>query len=147
MRASSLTNVVLVALGIAFAFSPAAAQAKAKGATQSICKDGTTSTATGRGACSSHGGVDTLATAAAQKSAKADKARAAAAKSSGDSTKAAAADSKAKRAESKAIKAEDKAEHDSTGATAVCKDGTFSHAKSMQGACSRHGGVQRALKA
>ena len=27
------------------------------------------------------------------------------------------------------------------GAIAQCKDGTFSHAKSHQGACSRHGGV------
>ncbi|HEV8447836.1 MAG TPA: DUF3761 domain-containing protein [Gemmatimonadaceae bacterium] len=147
MRASPLANAVVIAFGIALASSPALAQAKAKATTQSICKDGTTSTATGRGTCSSHGGVDTLATAAAQKSAKADKARAAAAKTHGDSTKAAAADSKAKRAESKAVKAENKAEHDSTGATALCKDGTFSHAKSMQGACARHGGVQRALKA
>ena len=147
MRIAPLTNAILIAFGIAFVSSPAVAQTKAKSATQNICKDGTTSTATGRGACSSHGGVDTLATAAAQKSAKATKARAAAAKTSGDSTKAAAADSKAKRAESKAIKAEDKAEHDSTGATALCKDGTYSHAKSTQGACSRHGGLQRVLKA
>jgi len=30
-----------------------------------------------------------------------------------------------------------------TGATALCKDGSYSHAKSHQGACSRHGGVAK----
>ena len=30
-----------------------------------------------------------------------------------------------------------------TGATATCKDGTYSHAKTHQGACSRHGGVAK----
>src|SRR5512146_66559 len=34
-----------------------------------VCKDGSTSTATGKGACSGHGGVDTKATAAAKKAA------------------------------------------------------------------------------
>jgi hypothetical protein len=29
------------------------------------------------------------------------------------------------------------------GATAQCKDGTYSHAKTHQGACSRHGGVAK----
>ena len=31
------------------------------------------------------------------------------------------------------------------GATAQCKDGSYSHAKSHQGACSRHGGVAKWL--
>ena len=146
MRASPFLSAVAVAIGLAVASSPAFAQAAAKTSAQSICKDGTTSTAKGRGACSSHGGVDTLATAAAKKSAKAAKARAASTKVSGDSVKAAAADSKAKRAEAKATKAEDKAAHDSTGATAQCKDGTYSHAKSTQGACAKHGGVAKTLK-
>lgn len=30
-----------------------------------------------------------------------------------------------------------------SGAIAQCKDGTYSHAKSRQGACSRHGGVAK----
>lgn len=32
-----------------------------------------------------------------------------------------------------------------SGATAQCKDGTFSHAKTHQGACSHHGGVAKWL--
>ena len=147
MRASPILSALPIAIALVLLASPAAAQATAKATTQSVCKDGTTSASKGKGACSSHGGVDSLATAAAQKSAKATKARAEATKVSGDSSKAAAADSKAKRAESKATKAENKAEHDSTGATAECKDGTYSHAKSAQGRCSSHGGVMKTMKA
>jgi hypothetical protein len=150
VRTSTFLSAVAVAIGLAAFSSPALSQATAKASSkstsQTICKDGTTSTAKGRGACSSHGGVDTLATAAAQKSAKAEKARAQSAKASGDSVQAAQADAKAKRAERKATKAETKAEHDSTGATAQCKDGTYSHAKSTQGACSTHGGIARTIK-
>src|SRR4051812_37626268 len=39
-------------------------------AAASVCKDGTTSTAVGKGACSGHGGVDAKATEAAKKAAK-----------------------------------------------------------------------------
>jgi hypothetical protein len=39
-------------------------------AAASVCKDGTTSAAAGKGACSGHGGVDTKATAAAKKAEK-----------------------------------------------------------------------------
>ena len=43
-------------------------------------------------------------------------------------------------------KAADKAEdHDAKGATAICKDKTYSHAKSAQGMCSGHGGVAKTL--
>ena len=61
------------------------------------------------------------------------------------------------KAESKADKAVDKAaapkstktpadNNDPTNATAQCKDGTYSHAKNHQGACSNHGGVAKFLK-
>jgi hypothetical protein len=36
--------------------------------------------------------------------------------------------------------------HEAAGATAKCKDGTFSHAQTHSGACSRHGGVAQWLK-
>lgn len=113
-----------------------------------VCKDGSMSSVVGRGACSGHGGVDSIATAAAKKSRKAAKAdaKAAKAKDSKDPQQAATAAAVAKKADTKAAKAEEKAARDSVGATAQCKDGTFSHAASGQGACSRHGGVARTIK-
>jgi hypothetical protein len=91
------------------------------------CKDGTKS-AGGQGACSSHGGIASKADAkAVAKDANTD------AKS-------------ALKADAKAAKAADKAEdHDAKGATAICKDKTYSHAKSAQGMCSGHGGVAKTL--
>lgn len=96
------------------------------------CKDGTKS-AGGRGACSSHGGVATMTKATAKADAKAAKAE--------------------KKAEAKAAKAEKKTEakpakgdeNVAQGAIAECKDHTYSHAKTHQGACSKHGGVARFL--
>jgi Protein of unknown function (DUF3761) len=146
VRTSPILTALPIAIALVVIASSANAQAAEKARSQSVCKDGTTSASKGTGTCSGHGGVDSLATAAAKKSAKAAKARAEATKVSGDSGKAAAADSKAKRAESKATKAENKAEHDSTGATAECKDGTYSHAKTAQGRCSSHGGVLKTMK-
>ena len=45
---------LIAAFIVALLFSPAYAQ----GRTGAVCRDGTTSGATGRGACSHHGGVD-----------------------------------------------------------------------------------------
>jgi hypothetical protein len=116
--------------------------------TSAVCKDGSMSSVAGRGACSGHGGVDSIATAAAKKSRKAAKADAKADKAiaSKNPQKAASATALAKRADAKASKAEEKAAHDSAGATAQCKDGTFSHAASTKGACARHGGVEKTIK-
>jgi hypothetical protein len=96
-----------------------AAAADGSAATKT-CKDGTASTATGKGACSGHGGV--------QKAAKTTAAPAPAAATPAP----AAAAAPAKTATGSA---------DATGATAKCKDGSYSHAKSHSGACSKHGGV------
>lgn len=101
---------------------------------QAICMDGTTSKG-GRGACSGHGGVDKDATKAA-----ADKAKAAKAEEKAK----AKAEAKEKPAAKSASAKKEEGEHDKndpTGAIAKCKDGTYSHAKGHQGACSRHGGV------
>src|ERR1043165_9192680 len=75
--------------------APLQAQAAA-----SVCKDGTTSAATGKGACSGHGGVDAKATSAAKK-----------------------AEKKAEASTKKAEKAEEKA-----AAQVTCTDGTMSKA-------------------
>ncbi len=142
MRMRTILGLLIVS-GLATTASSASAQATAKVPAKSICKDGTTSDVSGRGACSSHGGVDSLATKAAHASAKATKAEAKVATAGHDSS---AAASKARRAQAKATKAENKAGKDSTGATALCKDGTYSHAKTTQGACASHGGIAKTLK-
>jgi hypothetical protein len=106
---------------------------------ESTCKDGTTSAATGRGACSGHGGVQ-----------KAGKSAAAAAPASTESASPAAAPAPASSAAaSKAAPAGKAAatagNTDPTGATAKCKDGTYSKSKHHKGSCSHHGGVAEFL--
>jgi hypothetical protein len=98
----------------------------------STCKDGTTSAATGRGACSGHGGVQKVA-----KSAAAD-----APASTETASPAAAPASKAAPAAKSTATA---GNTDPTGATAKCKDGTYSKSKHHKGSCSHHGGVAEFL--
>jgi hypothetical protein len=113
------------------------------------CKDGTKS-AGGRGACSSHGGV---VAAKAKREAKADvkatakaevKTEKAATKAEKKAEKAAAKAEKPAKGEKPVATGED---NNPKGAIAECKDHTYSHAKTHQGACSRHGGVARFLDA
>jgi hypothetical protein len=109
------------------------------------CKDGTLSKG-GQGACSSHGGIATKATMKSDA-----KAATTAAKSDAKAMKSAAkADAKMAKAETKTaakdMKADAKAEEkDAKGATAQCKDNTYSHAKNRQGMCSGHGGVAKMM--
>lgn len=133
-------------LASAIALVPFVLQAQAT----TTCKDGTTSTASGKGACSGHGGVDKNAAKAAKSSSKA-------------TSKVAKTDAKADakvaktetKADAKVAKTESKAAAkptttasatDANGATAKCKDGTYSHAATRRGACSRHGGVAEWFK-
>ena len=121
-----------------------------------VCMDGSKSVA-GRGACSGHGGIETAkrkaevkADAKAAKATKAADAKAAKAaeKSEKADKKMEKADKKTEKADKKmaaAEKAERKEDRDAHGATAECKDHTYSHAKSHQGACSNHGGVAKFL--
>lgn len=95
------------------------------------CKDGTTSTSTGRGACSGHGGVQ-----------KASKSKAAAAAAPAATAPAAKSSTAAKSAPTAAA-----GNTDPTGATAKCKDGTYSKSKHHSGTCSSHGGVAEWLTA
>ncbi len=62
----SLYTVVIAAAAAAFSINTAQGQ----GAASTICKDGTASASSGRGACSGHGGVDKAATKKAAKAAK-----------------------------------------------------------------------------
>jgi len=109
-------------------------------AAATICKDGTTSVASGRGACSGHGGVNKKAMKAQKKAAKAEVK--AAAKAPTPATPKATAKTTAS-ASSKSTVAGSGAKEDNNpaGAIARCKDGLYSHAKNRRGACSRHGGV------
>ena len=159
---------LMVAATIALA--PFALQAQA--AATVSCKDGTTSTATGRGACSGHGGVDKSAAKATKSEAKSTT-KAAKAEAKEAKAKEVKADTKAdvkattksaksaEKATSKAVSSDVKesgksatrtaaattaANTDPTNATAKCKDGTYSHAATHRGACSRHGGVAEWLK-
>jgi hypothetical protein len=122
-----------------------------------VCKDGTTTATTGRGACTGHGGVDKKAAKQNASVAKAEKAAAstAAAPASIPAGPAAAPVMKpatvpARRAAAAPVRAAaPPAAHtssaDPTGATAQCKDGTYSHSTSHRGACARHQGVAKWL--
>jgi hypothetical protein len=118
------------------ATAPAAAAASG---TPTTCKDGTTSAATGRGACSGHGGVQK-----ASKSKPASDESAAAPASAAPAPAAAAPTTGTPAAKSPASKSAPTAaasNTDPTGATAKCKDGTYSKSKHHAGTCSSHGGV------
>ncbi len=108
----------------------------------SMCKDGTTSTATGRGACSGHGGVQKAGKSAAAAPAATESASPAAAPAPAAESKAAPAASKSAPAAKSAATA---GNTDPTGATAKCKDGTYSKSKHHTGSCSHHGGVAEFL--
>ena len=61
-------RTALLVLGLSLLTAPLSAQSMT-----TVCKDGSPSATSGRGACSGHGGVDTKATKAAEKAAKAGK--------------------------------------------------------------------------
>src|SRR4051812_2873447 len=64
MRIRISSFIAAAAVTLALTSAPRAAFAQAK---TSVCKDGTTSNTTGKGACSGHGGVDVAKTNAAAK--------------------------------------------------------------------------------
>jgi hypothetical protein len=103
----------------------------------STCKDGTTSAATGRGACSGHGGV--------QKAAKSAAAEAPASTETASPAAAPAPPAAASKAAPAAKSTATAGNTDPTGATAKCKDGTYSKSKHHKGSCSHHGGVAEFL--
>lgn len=64
-----MRRLILTAAAALMTIGLHSAQLRAQAAA-SVCKDGTTSAATGKGACSGHGGVDAKATAAAKQAQK-----------------------------------------------------------------------------
>lgn len=103
-------SLAVVAAGFAMSASTSSAQAAA-----TVCKDGTTSTASGRGACSGHGGVDKKAVSHQKKVVKSE------------------------------VKAANAVASRTAGAqvTTVCADGTVSNSTG-RGTCSGHGGAKGA---
>ena len=120
--------MTLAAMTLVTALATTSLQAQTPAAASVTCKDGSTSTVTGKGACSHHGGVNKAAAAAA--------APAAAPAAAAAPAKPAAAAPAAPVAASGAAPA---------GATAKCKDGTYSKSKHHTGSCSHHGGVDSFL--
>lgn len=120
----------LIAISLAFALALPARAADPAPAT--TCKDGTTSTATGRGACSGHGGV--------QKDTKSKSTAKPTAATPAAAPPAAATQAKSATA-SKSAPTKAAGNTDPTGATAKCKDGTYSKSQHHSGTCSSHGGV------
>lgn len=120
-----LLTLVLVST---FLVSPSIVHADA--VAKVTCMDGTMSKG-GKGACSKHGGVNK--TAAAETAAPpADAPAPAPTPSKPKATASTSAFSATTKSSGSA---------DAAGATAQCKDGSYSHAKNHSGACSKHGGV------
>jgi hypothetical protein len=115
----------------------------ASGAT--TCKDGTTSASSGRGACSGHGGVQKASK--SKPAADAAEAPTPGASTPGASSTAAPSTAAKSSVASKSAPTEKAGNTDPTGATAKCKDGTYSKSQHHTGTCSHHGGVAEWLKA
>jgi hypothetical protein len=108
------------------------------------CADGTTSNATGRGACSGHGGVKGAAAVSKVTGAPVAPAVTTVAKPKAATARTRVATTPA--APRSAVVGSGAADdRNPVGAIAQCKDGLYSHAKNHTGACSRHGGVARWL--
>jgi hypothetical protein len=128
-----MTNTRLVGLFLALpllAFT-LSVPARAADTVPTTCKDGTTSTATGRGACSGHGGVQ-----------KASKSKPAVQEPEPSTASTATPAAAAKQSTaSRSAPSGTASNTDPTGATAKCKDGTYSKSQHHSGTCSKHGGV------
>jgi hypothetical protein len=121
---SALIYSALLASVLAFPLLGSAADTatSATDATPVLCKDGTTATHSGKGACSHHGGVNKSATASASSSSSGS--------AGGAATTAAAPSASAAPTASAAA------------GSVLCKDGTTA-THSGKGACSHHGGVNK----
>ena len=114
-------------------------------AAPTTCKDGTTSTATGRGACSGHGGVQKAAPAAAPRRAAARKQRscghAAARKRAPPTSSSRACDRREARRPSSLKSTTASGNTDPTGAPPSARTALTRSLRHHSGTCSNHGGV------
>ena len=111
-----------------------------------VCKDGSYSTSTShRGACKGHGGVSEWL-AKSEPKARSKKEKAKPAESEAATPAAAAAPASAAAPARAPTVAKAPPGNAPADATALCKDGTYSHSQHHRGACSDHGGVQQWLK-
>ncbi|HUS30128.1 MAG TPA: DUF3761 domain-containing protein [Kofleriaceae bacterium] len=99
-----------------------------------VCRDGTSSVASGRGACSHHGGV-------AKKRAE----RTRAPKRADDVVLEPREQSRTDRIRRRGERSHPIEKRESGSPTAVCRDGKLSYALHHRGACSGHDGVERWL--
>ena len=144
-RRDRMTRQLSTALTLLLLATAIRAQAPA-----TACKDGTTSAVTGKGACSHHGGVEKKAT-----TKKADRAatggpityqpRTAAPSPAPTPTPPLTPMSVPTRSGDPLPVPRPTAPRTTsavpTGASAQCKDGSYSHSKNRRGTCSHHGGV------
>ena len=121
LKTSLLASLLMVPLLCTAAYAQTAA-------TSVLCKDGTTSTTTGKGACSHHGGVNKSGTATGSTAASGSGAAATSAAPATPSAAPAAPSTPASSA--------------SGSGSVLCKDGTTS-TSTGKGACSHHGGVNK----
>jgi hypothetical protein len=130
---SSRNWILATAIAAVATLSAGSLQAQAAA---TICKDGTTSVSSGRGACSGHGGVNKKAVTHQKKVVKGEVKAAA-------PVPRASARARARANSNSAVVSGSGAGEDNNPARAIarCKDGMYSHARNRRGACSRHGGV------
>ena len=124
LKTSLLASLLTVPLLCTAAYAQTAA-------TSVLCKDGTTSTTTGKGACSHHGGVNKSGTATGSN----------AASGSGAAATSAAPSAATPAAPSTPASAAPASPANGSGSV-LCKDGTTS-TTTGKGACSHHGGVNK----
>jgi hypothetical protein len=127
---------------------PSVVVAQAPSGATAVCGDGTYSTAkTKRGACSKHGGIKSWM---ADEKPAAAAAPAASTKPAPAATAAAAPAAPAAKPAAKPAPTTTAAAPAPAGApgdaTAICNDGSYSHAQHHRGACSKHHGVKQWLK-
>ncbi len=137
MKVTSLVAVVAAPLLTFALMMPSRA---ADSANPTTCKDGTTSAATGKGACSGHGGVQ-KSTQAKSAAAGTGAATPPAAAPAATTPPPAASSAKSAPATTKSAPTTAAGNTDPTGATATCKDGAYSKSQHHSGTCSSHGGV------